>query len=405
MEKELGRLQKLADLDIDFQNQSQKLEPFIELAKYITDSPVCAINIIDAYTQWTVAPTEDSLQAIPREESICHDTVQQDSTYEITDLSSNKRYQDQLYVTGEPNFRYYCGVQLTTSEGFNIGSICVLDTKSKHISAQQKRQLEHLGQLVVDHIERESRYSVLSEKLDELKNSLQNLNHDVRSPINGIVGITDILINDDKTNPELSKQDLTMIKDSAQAVIEKIDGVLTSVVTDGSSENNVGEASLSHVSEKIKRLYHPLAQQKNHSLTIKKRINGELSISNNFSVFLTQTIGNLVANAIKFTPEGGTINVVFNRKAEGNKPMLNIIVEDNGRGMTPDQIKAFNNGHHVVQSKGTAQEKSFGIGLAHIRQLVTQQNGSILAESNKKRGTKFSIASPLPAVSHSDNHI
>lgn len=110
MEKELGRLQKLAELDIDFENQREKLQPFVELAKYITDSPICEINIIDAYTQWTVARTEDSLKAIPREESVCQDTIQQGSTYEIPDLSSDKRYQDRCYVTDEPHFRYYCGV-------------------------------------------------------------------------------------------------------------------------------------------------------------------------------------------------------------------------------------------------------------------------------------------------------
>lgn len=117
MEKELRRLQKLGDLNIDFEHQKQKLEPYVELAKYITDSPVCEINIIDANTQWTVARTEDSLKAIPREESVCHDTIQQGTTYEIPDLSSSDRYQDRFYVTDEPHFRYYCGVQLTTSDG------------------------------------------------------------------------------------------------------------------------------------------------------------------------------------------------------------------------------------------------------------------------------------------------
>ncbi len=339
----MGRLQKLAELDIDFENQREKLQPFVELAKYITDSPICEINIIDAYTQWTVARTEDSLKAIPREESVCQDTIQQGSTYEIPDLSSDKRYQDRCYVTDEPHFRYYCGVQLTTSDGFNIGSICVLDMKSKEISTQQKKQLEHLGQLVVDHIERQSRYSMLSDKLDELRNSLRNLNHDVRSPINGIVGIADILLNTEE-HTELPEEDLMMIKDSAQAVIDKIDGVLNTIGAGDGSENNLGETPFSNVPEKIKRLYNPLAQQKRHSLAVKNRINEEISIPHDFSVVLTQIIGNLVGNAIKFTPEGGTITVVFSRKIEEDKQVLDMIVEDSGEGMTPDQIEAFNSG-------------------------------------------------------------
>lgn len=398
MEKELGRLQKLADLDIDFENQNEQLKPYVELAKYITDSPVCEINIIDAYTQWTVARSEDSLKAIPRGKSVCHDTIQQDSTYEIPDLSNNKRYQDRFYVTGEPNFRYYCGVQLTTSDGVNIGSICVLDMKSKQISAEQKKQLENLGQLVVNHIERESRFSRLSDRLDKFRNSLRNLNHDVRSPINGIVGIADILLSNGG-DAELPEKDLVMIKDSAEAVIEEIDGVLNTINTGDGSKIDLGGTTLSNVIEKVKRLYTPLAQQKGHSLAVKNSINDELSISHEISMALTKIIGNLVANAIKFTPEGGIITVGFSRKTE--KQILDITVEDTGEGMAPAQIQAFNSGQRVERSKGTADEQSFGIGLDHIRQLVKKREGRIVAEGNKKKGTTFTLEIPLPADANS----
>lgn len=394
MKKELSRLQKLADLDIDYEKQKEQLQPFVELAKYITNSPVCEINIIDGHTQWTIARTEDSLKAIPREESVCHDTIQQDSTYEIPDLSSNNQYQDRFYVTGKPHFRYYCGVQLTTSDGFNLGSICVLDMKTKEISGQQKKQLEHLAQLVVNHIEREGKYFTLSEKLDELQNSLRNLNHDVRSPINGIVGIADLLIHDEK-HPDLPKEDLTMIKESAQAIIDKIDGVLTTMDVSGSKESYLKATKLSSVHEKIIRLYGHLAKQKNQSLSLNNQINTDFEISYHLSVILTQIIGNLVGNAIKFTPEKGSINVVFSRKIIADKSLLNITVRDNGKGLTDEQVTSFNKGKDIARSKGSAGEQSFGIGLAHVQQLIGKQNGSISVKKNEKQGATFSLLLPF----------
>lgn len=237
---------------------------------------------------------------------------------------------------------------------------------------------------------------MLSDKLDELRNSLRNLNHDVRSPINGIVGIADLLINDDKTNRELPKQDLTMIKDSAQAIIEKIDGVLHTIDTGDGSKKDLEVTPLSNVCEKIKRLYNPLGQQKSHSLVVSNRINKEIRITHNFSVVLTQIIGNLVGNAIKFTPTGGTIIVAMSQKAKEDKHILIIIIEDNGKGMTSEQLIALNSGKPIKQSKGTANEKSFGIGLAHIRQLVDKQNGSIVAKKNEEQGTTFILTLPIP---------
>ncbi|TYP93618.1 GAF sensor signal transduction histidine kinase [Fodinibius salinus] len=401
MEEEIRRLQELAKLGIDFGKQKKKLQPFVELAKFITESPVCEINIIDSHAQWTIARTKDSLKAIPREKSICEDTIQQNFTHEIPDLSKNERYQNRIYVTEEPHFRYYCGVQLTTSDGYNIGSICVLDMEPKQISIEQKQMLGNLGQFVVDHIERESRFFQLSEQLDELKDSLRNLNHDVRGPISGIIGMADLLLGNGDHDEGL-EEDVLQIKDSAQAIIEEIDGVLHTALAEDGSEKNLTQTSLSQVFEKIKRLYSPLAQQKGHDFSVKSSINKELSVPHDFSVTLAQIIGNLVGNAMKFTPEGGTITVDFSRKMEEEKQILNVSVEDSGKGMSADQKQAFNNGQRLEKSKGTADEESFGIGLDHIRQLVEKQNGDIVAESNESQGTTFSIRLLMPRVDNPD---
>lgn len=139
------RLHHLSGFALEYDSYWQELRPFVELAKSITNSPFCEVNIIDAYNQWTIARSEKELKVIPREESICVDTVQQDELHEVNDLKKSESYKDRYYVTGDPHFRYYCGVQLTSSNGINIGSFCVLDNKAKTISDDQKQQLQHLA--------------------------------------------------------------------------------------------------------------------------------------------------------------------------------------------------------------------------------------------------------------------
>lgn len=104
-------------------------------------------------------------------------------------------------------------------------------------------------------------------------------------------------------------------------------------------------------------------------------------------------------SALAFSPQW---EVAISRKTKGEKQILDITVEDNGKGMAGDQIKVFINGQPVERSKGTEEEKSFGIGLAHIRKLVAKQNGRIVAERNKTRGMTFSLVTPLSIITNSD---
>ena len=237
----------------------------------------------------------------------------------------------------------------------------------------------------------ESKYYTLSDELDTLKASLHRLNHDIRSPITGIIGIADLLIQDEQSN--LPKKYLTLIKDSAKTIVERIDEVLNNM--DAGSGIEVDKTTLYSVIGKIQRLYNPLAQQKNHSLLVKNYVKGELPISQQLSCTLNQTIGNLVANAIKFTPRHGSITVIFSHSITNGKPMLHVEVDDDGKGMTSEQILSFNSGKKVEQSKGTAGEESFGMGLAHTRQLVAEHKGFIVAKENRGRGATFLMSLPI----------
>ncbi|MDZ7680479.1 MAG: hypothetical protein U5J63_01920 [Fodinibius sp.] len=210
-------------------------------------------------------------------------------------------------------------MQLTTSSGRNIGSICVLDTKSKTISKSQKEQLQRLADLIINHLESESRYNNLSTRFKNQKDTLRKLNHDVRSPINGILGITETLETTTKINFTVPGQDIKLIKQAAKAIIDKIDGVLSNMETNGQDEN---KTTLRKTLNKIDNLYRPLAEGKQQNLSFENNAESPIVIPEYLSIKLTQIIGNLVANAIKFTPKQGNIKVTVGQQENGNRKTL-----------------------------------------------------------------------------------
>lgn len=372
--------------------QNLNLHPHVELAKHFTNSPVCKINIIEPYYQYAEA---NNVEKATYNDSICNDTIRQNGINEIEDLSNDIRYENHPYVKESPNFRYYCGAKLTTKNGIDIGSICVLDKKSKRISNRQKEQLQQLALLVINTIECENRYKDIASKLDTLSDSIHKLNHDLRTPISGIVGMTDLLI-EEKNHVEFPDQELKMIKESSETTLSIIDEVLENLDNGNSQHKKAGEKPLTDVIEKIKHLYNPLVQKKDLSLTFTNQVDTSVLIPHYFSLKLLQIIGNLVSNSTKFTPENGAIEVIITRDSELTQDILNITVKDNGKGMTSDQISAFNSGKSIARSSGTNGEKSFGVGLKHVKQMINEEGGTITVKARQSKGTEFSISLPIP---------
>jgi len=99
---------------------------------------------------------------------------------------------------------------------------------------------------------------------------------------------------------------------------------------------------------------------------------------------------NLLANAIKFTKENGTINI----SAKYNSPTVQILVSDTGVGMTSDRVGKLFHADQLQTTLGTNKEKGSGIGLLITKELVTNNDGSIQVESAPNKGTTFIVTLP-----------
>lgn len=115
--------------------------------------PISIISIVDHDRIWFKAHHGLDVQQIDREPGLCASAILGNDAYTLTDASLDPRSLANPLVAGEFGLRFYAGVPLTTSDGFNLGTLCVIDKEARHIDEAQIADLKALASVVVDHLE------------------------------------------------------------------------------------------------------------------------------------------------------------------------------------------------------------------------------------------------------------
>ena len=127
-ELEMKRIINLSGYDLDYAAIGSSFKDLARLSAKIAGTGASQINLLDAFTQWSMATYGLDGEQMPKEDTVCQYTIQQDGNYEVSDLSQDDRFKHKDYVAKGPMLRYYYGIPLTSPEGLNLGSLCVLDS-------------------------------------------------------------------------------------------------------------------------------------------------------------------------------------------------------------------------------------------------------------------------------------
>lgn len=168
---EEGRLGALDGYKILDTPREAAYDELSELAAQICEAPIGYIKFIDRTRGWFKSHCgfPPDLVEVPREISVCATTVCRADLLMVPDLAADERFKDLPYVKGEPHFRFYCGMPLINPQGFAVGTICVMDFKSKELSFGQKEALRTLAHQVVAHLELRRSFLDLSRALTDSK--------------------------------------------------------------------------------------------------------------------------------------------------------------------------------------------------------------------------------------------
>ncbi|SLN73959.1 Sensor histidine kinase RcsC [Oceanibacterium hippocampi] len=119
----------------------------------VCEVPVSLITLVDAERQWFKSRFGLGVSELPRDTSFCGHTILGREILEIPDALEDKRFHDNPLVVGEPNFRFYAGVPLTTPDGHNIGTLAVIDRVPRLLTAEQRDALVRSARQVVEKLE------------------------------------------------------------------------------------------------------------------------------------------------------------------------------------------------------------------------------------------------------------
>ena len=137
-QKEISRINALLSYNIIDTLKEKEFDKLAQLASIICETPIAIISLIDSQRQWYKAKVGIDADEIPLELTFCQYTIEKDELWEVEDASKNELLKDNPNVTVENGIRYYAGIPLQSDTGYNIGTLCVADTKPKRINEKEK---------------------------------------------------------------------------------------------------------------------------------------------------------------------------------------------------------------------------------------------------------------------------
>ncbi|MGI8951693.1 MAG: GAF domain-containing sensor histidine kinase [Chitinophagaceae bacterium] len=358
-----------------------------KLAAKLLNVPIAIVSIVDTDRIWFKSRYGLEAQQIERYPGLCASAILSDEMYLVEDAIKDVRTLANPLVAGEFGLRFYAAVPLKVKDGYNLGTLCVIDKKARELTISEKEILQYLADILIDQLE----LRLAARTANYHQNQLLNIAaHDLKNPLSTILLLAEI-IKEEKTDPEAIEEMCEQIKKSVMKMTRLINDMLESARKEASRiQLHTSKLDFASLIERIVTTNRILATNKNQQLYLHIQNHPLVCADENK---LTEIADNLINNAIKYSPQHKNITVIV--KEKNNKAILE--VQDEGPGLT--EVDKENMFQHFTRlsAKPTNGESSTGLGLSIVKLLVEAHNGTVYAESEgENKGSKFIVE--LPAV-------
>ena len=224
---------------------------------------------------------------------------------------------------------------------------------------------------------------------------LSSMSHEIRTPMNAIIGLDNLALHEPGIS-DTTKSYLEKIGSSAQHLLSLINDILDmSRIESGRMTIRNEEFSFPKLIEQINTIFS--GQCKEKKLEYNCNVNGHLDeFYIGDSVKLRQVLINILGNAVKFTPEGGKVDLIVEKTADfDKKSTLKFTIKDTGIGMSKDFLPKIFDTFSQEDSGATNKYGSSGLGMAITKNIVEMMNGKIEVDSIKGVGTTFTVTVTL----------
>jgi signal transduction histidine kinase/ActR/RegA family two-component response regulator len=375
------------------------------LAAQICGTPIALLSFLDRGRQWFKSEIGLGVSETPLQNSICRYAILEKDVLVVNDTLLDPRFCTNPLCSAEPGLRFYAGAVIRTPDGFPIGSVCVLDRQPREVTPRQIEGLQTLARQVMTMLELRRSNRELVAMQEELTSALTaateanaakdeflaKLSHELRTPLMPVVVSVGALLE----LPELAeevREDLAMVLRNVKLETRLIDDLLdVTRIAHGKLELTLQECDLHEVARDAMRVCLPAMEEKEIAMAVELEATRHTILGD--PARLQQVFWNLLTNAAKFTPVGGTVSIrSYNEEFEGETECV-VELSDTGRGIEPELIDglfdAFEQGGRGV----TRRYGGLGLGLAICKGVLDLHGGRISARSEGLgSGTTFTVA-------------
>jgi PAS domain S-box-containing protein len=292
-------------------------------------------------------------------------------------------------------------INLSPFEGESgLGVICVIRDVSDRKAVEEQVRLLNLSleqrtrELATTNTQLENRNREVEKANRQKSNFLATMSHELRTPLNTMIGFSDLL-SEETAGPLNQKQRrfIRHVKESSRHLLALVDDILDlSKIEAGHLELKYESFSLNTAAAEVIAAVRPLAAA--------KEIDLEVEFSEDISIFadnlrLKQVLYNLLTNAIKFTPEKGSVHLI----TEAERAFVRLSVIDTGIGIPQEEHESIFEAFHQVPATAVGSHEGTGLGLSITKLLIEQHRGRISVESEPGKGSRFHVVLPLPTYS------
>ncbi len=386
-ENEEERLKALKDYEILDTLPEADYDALAKIASGICNTPIALISLIDDKRQWFKSHYGVDATETPRELAFCaHSILNPDELFIVNDATKDERFYDNPLTTEQPKVIFYAGAPLNTPDGHSLGTLCVIDNQPSDLTDTQKQSLKLLAKQVVSLLElrkKNKELTIVNNRVEKLNQRLNNfayrLTHDLKSPINGINFLLDVL-NEDHGNlfkGTDAESHIGLISNRVHYMSTLIDDILE--YTKVNTENIVFEDI--HLKTLLNSIIENIDFENKINLNAKD-LDENIHIS---KIGFVQVFQNLISNSRKYTNQE---NIEIEIDFINNPKHYQFIYRDNGPGI---EEKYWEKVFNMFETLNNDSNDNTGVGLATVKSIITRLGGEIYLQQREdgKSGVCF----------------